>query len=104
MLKNKFRFLNTKLAPEYIYNWTKDLRKDFQINKSKNIKINLNLYSDDENDTHKVTIDSYNIRSPYNKTMYNISKKRSFGKKKDMKYFRNLIDETNNINKNFEGL
>jgi hypothetical protein len=103
-LKNKFRFLNTKLAPEYIYNWTKDLRKDFQINKSKNIKINLNLYSDDENDTHKVTIDSYNIRSPYNKTMYNISKKRSFGKKKDMKYFRNLIDETNNINKNFEGL
>lgn len=36
--------------------------------------------------------------------MYNISKKRSFGKKKDMKYFRNLIDESNNINKNYEGL
>jgi len=103
-LKNKFRFLNTKLAPEYLYNWTKDLRKDVQINKSKKIKINLNLYSDDENDAHKETIDSYNIRSPYNKTMYNISTKRSFGKKKDMKYFRNLIDETNNINKNYEGL
>ena len=101
-LKNKFRFLNTKLAPEYLYNWTKDLRKDDQINKNKKIKIN--LYSDDENDAHKDTIDSYNIRSPYNKTMYNISKKRSFGKKKDMKYFRNLIDESNNINKNYEGL
>ena len=102
-LKNKFRFLNTKLAPEIIYNWANDLRTDAQINKSKKIKINLNS-DDDENDTHKDTIDSYNIRSPYNKTMYNISKKRSFGKKKDMKYFRNLIDETNNINKNFEGL
>ena len=103
-LKNKFRFLNTKLAPEYMYNWAKDLRKDAPINKSKKIKINLNFNSDDENDTHKDTIDSYNIRSPYNKTMYNISTKRSFGKEKDMKYFRNLIDETNNINKNFEGL
>ena len=102
-LKNKFSFLNTKLAPENIYNWAKDLRTDAQINKSKKIKINLNS-DDEENDTHKDRIDSYNIRSPYNKTMYNISKKRSFGKKKDMKYFRNLIDETNNINKNFEGL
>jgi hypothetical protein len=102
-LKNKFRFLNTKLAPEIIYNWANDLRTDAQINKSKKIKINLNS-DDDENDTHKDTIDSYNIRSPYNKTMHNISKKISFGKKKDMKYFRNLIDETNNINKNFEGL
>mgnify|MGYP006873063191 CR=1 FL=1 len=101
-LKNKFKFLNTKLAPEYIYNWAKDLRKDAQINKRKKIKINLN--SDDENDTPKDTIDSYNIRSPYNKTMYNISTKRSFGKKKDTKYFKHLIDETNNINKNFEGL
>ena len=86
-LKDKFTILNSKLEPEHNYNWAKDLREE-----SKIIKTNDN------------NANNYNIRDPFNKTVDNSIKNKSLGKKKHMKYFKNLIDESNNMNKNLEGL
>ena len=86
-LKDKFTTLNSKLEPVHNYNWAKDLREQ-----SKTIKIN------DNNTTY------YNIRDPFSKIIYNSTTNKSLGKKKNMKYFKNLIDESNNINNNLEGL
>ena len=85
-LKDKFTDLNSKLEPEHNYNWIKDLRK-----KSKSIKTCNNA-------------NNYNIRDPYNKTIYNAARDINLGKKKYIKYYKNIIDVTNKINKNFEGL
>ena len=86
-LKDKFNILNSKLEPEHNYNWVKDLREE-----SKMIKANDN------------NANNYNIRDPFNKTVDNSIKNKSLGKKKHMKYFKNLIDESNNINNNLDGL
>ena len=85
-LKDKFTFLNSKLEPEHIYNWIKDLREE-----TKTIKTN-------ENNTNY-----YIIRDPFTKKMYN-STIRNIGKKKNLKQYKPLIDEMNNINNNYEGL
>ena len=86
-LKDKFTALNKKLEPENNYNWTKDLRDELKL-KSNSNKTDNNL----------------NIRDPYNKTIYNASSNQNLGKKKHIKYYKNIIDETNNINNNLEGL
>ena len=84
-LRNKIFFLNSKLEPEHNYNWIKDLREESLYNKKNNINYD-------------------SIRDPYNKTMYNITPKKNILRKKNMKYYKNLFDETNNINNNLEGL
>ena len=87
-LKDKFIKLNSKLEPEHIYNWEKDLREESKI---KTIDNNKN-------------INYYNIRDPFNKTIHILLKNKFIGKKNNMKYYKILIDETNNINNNYEGL
>ena len=84
-LKDKFTVLNSKLEPEHNYNWIKDLRGESNRNKSNDI------------------IDD-TIRDPYNKTIQNIFPIKNMVKKKNMKYYKTLFDETNNINNNLEGL
>ena len=64
-LKDKFIILNSKLEPENNYNWIKDLREE-----SKMTKIN------DNNPNY------YNIRNPFNKTIYNYNTNKSLGEKK----------------------
>ena len=90
-LKDNFNILNSKIEPEHFYNWKKDLRES-QINP--NIQKNITPYN----------INSYNIRDPYYKGMHITISNKSLGKKKNNKYYRNLIDETNKINNNFKGL
>ena len=85
-LKDKLTDLNSKLEPEHNYNWIKDLRENSKIIKTSN---NANYY---------------NIRDPFNKTMYNAARDINLGKKKYVRYYKNIIDETNNINNNFDGL
>ena len=90
-LKDNFNILNSKIEPEHFYNWKKDLRES-QINP--NSQKNITPYN----------INSYNIRDPYYKGMHITISNKSLGKKKNNKYYRNLIDETNKINNNFKGL
>ena len=92
-LKDKFLILNSKLSPEHVYNWTNDLRRQPKSNKNNN----------NENDKDN-NYDLYNIRDPFNKTMYNLKSKKNLSKKKDLKYFKNIIDESNNINNNLDGM
>ena len=92
-LKDKFLILNSKLSPEHVYNWTNDLRRQPKSNKNNN----------NENDKDN-NYDLYNIRDPFNKTMYNLKSKKNLIKKKDLKYFKNIIDESNNINNNLDGM
>ena len=94
-LKDRFVILKSRLAPEHAYNWTNDLRSSSNLNKD----INKNNEKNDQNKK-----DLFNIRDPYNKTMYNMASKKNLGKKKEIKYFKNIIDESNSINNNLEGL
>ena len=87
-LKDKFTKLNSKLEPEHIYNWIKDLREESKI-KSFDNSMNANYY---------------NIRDPFNKIMYNSLNNKIIGKKNNIKYYKIVIDEANNINHNLEGL
>ena len=87
-LKDKFDKLNSKLEPEHLYNWVKDLREDSR------------LKTDDNN----VNTNYYNIRDPFSKTMINSLNNKYIFKKKNMKYYRVLMDEAKKINNNFEGL
>ena len=87
-LKDKFTKLNSKLEPEHIYNWIKDLREESKI-KSFDKCMNANYY---------------NIRDPFNKIMYNSLNNKIIGKKNNIKYYKIVIDEANNINHNLEGL
>ena len=87
-LKDQFTKLSSKLEPEHLYNWIKDLRQDSKIKTNDN-NTNSNYYK---------------IRNPFSKTMNNSLNNKLIGKKKNMKYYRNLIDEANNINNNLEGL
>ena len=74
-LKDKFNILNSKLEPEHNYNWVKDLREGSKM-----------IITNDNN------ANNYNIRDPFNKTVYNSIKNISLGKKKHMNYFMmNLI-------------
>ena len=84
-LKDKFNYLKRKLEPENNYDWTKDLRDES--NSTKDINNNQTI----------------NIRDPYNKTIYKASSNKTI-EKNNIKYYKNIIDETNNINNNFEGL
>ena len=85
-LKEKFCALNSKIEPEHYYNWIKDLREESSIN------------------NNICNINSYNIRDPYNKTIYINTSKKNFAKKANIKFYKKLIEETNNINNNMEGL
>ena len=80
-LKDKFTKLNSKLEPEHIYNWIKDLREESKI-KSFDNSMNANYY---------------NIRDPFNKIMYNSLNNKIIGKKNNIKYYKIVIDEANNI-------
>jgi len=86
-LKNKFCLLGDKLEPEHNYCWKKDLRGDLYIHKK------------NENNPNY-----FNIRNPYNKTLSISFSDKNLTKKKYVKYYKNLIEENNNINKNLEGL
>ena len=85
-LKDKFTDLNSKLEPEHNYNWIKDLREESKVIKSNNNSNN------------------YHIRDPFTKTIYNAARDVNLGKKKYVKFYKNIIDETNNINNNLEGM
>jgi hypothetical protein len=82
-LKDKFNYLKTKLEPENNYDWTKYLRDESNLIKDTNINLN--------------------IRDPYNKTFYKVSSNKTV-ENNNSKYYKNIIDETNNINSNLEGL
>ena len=81
-LGDKFTNLNSKIEPEHSYNWIKDLREESKISKN------------------NIT----DIRDPYDKKMNITISNKNLGKKKNSKYYKKLIDETNKINNNFEGL
>ena len=85
-LKEKFCSLNSKIEPEHYYNWIKDLRDESSINNNNS------------------NINSYNIRDPYNKTIYINTQRKNFAKKANIRFYKKLIEETNNINNNLEGL
>ena len=86
-LKDKFCNLGTKLEPEHNYCWKKDLRGDLYI-----IKRN-------ENNPNY-----FNIRDPFNKIVNGSFSDKNLTKKKYLKYYKNILEENNNINKNLEGL
>ena len=86
-LKEKFCNLGAKLEPEHNYCWKRDLRG------------NLYLHTNNDNNPNY-----YNIRDPYNKTISSSFSDRNLTKKKYMKYYKTLIEENDNINKNYEGL
>ena len=86
-LKDKFCNLGEKLEPEHNYNWKKDLRG--------------NLYTHIQNEHNP---NYFNIRDPYNKTISNSFSDKNLTKTIYMKYYKNLIEENDNINKNLEGL
>ena len=86
-LKDKFCSLGAKLEPEHNFNWKRDLRGDLYIHKKN---------EDNPN--------NYNIRDPYNKSITSSFSDKNLAKKKYLKYYKNLIEENNNINKNLEGL
>ena len=85
-LKEKFLVLNSKIEPEHYYNWVDDLREKTNIGKA------------------KYFIKPYNIRDPYNRKTNIKSSNKNFEKKKILKYYKRIIDETNKINNNLEGL
>ena len=86
-LKDKFCVLGAKLEPEHNYCWKRDLRGDLYLTKK------------NENNPN-----SFNIRDPYCKTNTDTFSEKNLTKKKYLKYYKNLIEENDNINKNFEGL
>ena len=86
-LKDKFCNLGEKLEPEHNYNWIKDLRG--------------NLYTHIQNEHNP---NYFNIRDPFNKTISNSFSDKNLTKTIYMKYYKNLIEENDNINKNLEGL
>lgn len=86
-LKEKFCNLGAKLEPEHNYCWKRDLRG------------NLYLHTNNDNNPNY-----YNIRDPYNKTISSSFSDKNLTKKKYMKYYKTLIEENDNINKNYEGL
>ena len=86
-LKDKFCVLGEKLEPEHNYNWKRDLRGD--------------LYKHIQNEDNR---NYFNIRDPYNKIIGNSFSDKNLTKQIYMKYYKNLIEENDNINKNLEGL
>ena len=86
-LKDKFCVLGEKLEPEHNYDWKSDLRGD--------------LYKHIQSEDNP---NYFNIRDPYNKTINNSFSDKNLTKKIYMKYYKNLIEQNDNINKNLEGL
>ena len=86
-LKDKFCVLGEKLEPEHNYNWKRDLRGD--------------LYKHTQNEDNP---NYFNIRDPYNKIISGSFSDKNLTKQVYMKYYKNLIEENDNINKNLEGL
>ena len=85
-LKDQFCMLNTKIQPEHSYKWINSLRDISNINK-----------------TNENNINAYIIRDPYCKTI-NINSNKNLTNKKNNILFKKLIDETNKINNNLEGM
>ena len=86
-LKDKFCDLGEKLEPEHNYSWLKDLRGNLYIHKKNENNLNY-----------------FNIRDPYKRTITVSFSDKNLAKKEFMKYYKNLVEENYNINKNFEGL
>ena len=85
-LKDQFCLLNTKIQPEHSYKWINSLRDISAINK-----------------TNENNINSYTIRDPYCKTI-NINSNKNLTNKKNNIFFKKIIDESNKINNNLEGM
>ena len=86
-LKDKFCDLGSKLEPEHNYCWKRDLRGD--------------LYKNKKNEDNP---NFFNIRDPYIRTIGGSFSDKNLTKKKYFKYYKNIIEENDNINKNLEGL
>ena len=86
-LKDKFCNLGAKLEPEHNYCWKRDLRGDLYITKK-----------NEDNPNY------FNIRNPFNKLINGSFSDKNLTKKKYLKYYKSLLDENNNINKNLQGL
>jgi hypothetical protein len=86
-LKDKFCILGAKLEPEHNYCWKTDLRGD--------------LYKHKRNENNP---NYFNIRDPYIRTINGSFSDKNLTKKKYFKYYKNIIEENDNINKNLQGL
>ena len=86
-LKDKFCLLGAKLEPEHNYCWKTDLRGD--------------LYKHKRNENNP---NYFNIRDPYIRTINGSFSDKNLTKKKYFKYYKNIIEENDNINKNLQGL
>ena len=86
-LKDKFCSLGEKLEPEHNYCWKKDLRGNLYIHKKNENNLNY-----------------FNIRDPYNRTITVSFSDKNLAKQQFIKYYKNLVEENYNINKNLEGL
>lgn len=86
-LKDKFCILGAKLEPEHNYCWKRDLRGELYMNKK------------NENNPNY-----FNIRDPYSKTISDSFSSKNLTKRKYVKYYKNILEENENINKNLEGL
>ena len=85
-LKDQFCVLNTKIQPEHSYKWINSLREISNINK-----------------TNENNINSYTIRDPFCKTINIYSNKKITNKKNNI-FFKKLIEESNKMNNNLEGM